>query len=98
MSNVNIRSIPMDEKECHQDAMRRLNSWLAVLEGRISALLSENDPASMKPNEREQAASRYLLLTLRVLQLRNQYAEASPSPGEQALLDVLLRGMDDEPQ
>jgi len=33
---------------------------------------------------------------LRLLQFRQQYAEASPSAGEQALLDALLGEMDEE--
>ena len=49
----------------------------------------------MKPIEREQAASRHLTLTLRLLQLRQQYAQANPSAGEQALLDALFKGMDE---
>ena len=85
---------PTDEQECQQDAFRRLNSWLIALEGRIDALLSANDFESMKPAEREQAANRHLMLTLRILQLRQRYAEAKPSAGEQALLDALFKGMD----
>jgi len=87
---------PTDEQDCQQDALRRLNNWLNALEGRISALLSTVDFESMKPIEREQAASHYLVLTLRMLQLRQRYAEASPSAGEQALLDALFHEMSDE--
>jgi len=50
----------------------------------------------MKPAECEQAISRHLMLILRLLQLRQQHAQAASSPGEQALLDAILRGMDDE--
>lgn len=88
--------MPTDEQECQQDALRRVNSWLNVLEERVAALLRENDPQEMKPGEREQAASRHLLMILRLLQLRQKFAQAAPSPGEQALLDVLLRGLPDE--
>jgi hypothetical protein len=87
---------PTEEQDCQQDALRRLNNWLNALEGRISALLGTNDFESMKPIEREQAASRHLMLTLRILQLRQQYAEAKPSAGEQALLDALFHGMNEE--
>jgi hypothetical protein len=91
-----MASFPMDEKECQEDALRRIHSWLCMLEGRIIALLNENKPQDLKPGEREQAASRHLMLMLRLLQLRRQYAEATPSPGEQALLDALFQGMDEE--
>lgn len=91
-----MSNIPLDEKECQQDTLRRVHNWLVVLEERICALLDSNDPATMKPGEREQAASRHLMLMLRLLQLRQQYAEASPSAGEQALLDALLRDLSTE--
>ena len=87
---------PTDEQDCQQDALRRLNGWLNALEGRITVLLGTNNFESMKPIEREQAASRHLMLTLRILQLRQQYAQASPSAGEQALLDALFHGMDED--
>lgn len=90
-----MSSIPMDERECQEDALQRIHIWLGMLEGRIYALLNENNPEQMKSSEREQAASRYLMLMIRLVQLRRQYAEAAPSAGEQALLDVLLRGMDE---
>jgi hypothetical protein len=85
----------MDELECQHDAMQRLQNWLNVMEGRVCALLSNNDPGSMKAHEREMAASRHLVLMLRLLQLRQQYAEAKPSAGEQALLDALLHGLEE---
>jgi hypothetical protein len=91
-----MSTIPQNEQECLQDALRRVNEWLNVLEGRITALLSNNNPEDMKPGEREQAACRHFTLMLRLLQLRQEYAQASPSPGEQALLDALLHSMDDE--
>ena len=91
-----MSNTPTNEQDCQQDALRRLNGWLNVLEGRISALLSTNDFELMKLSEREQAANRHLMLTLRLLQLRQQYAEASPSAGEQALLDALFHGMDED--
>ena len=78
-----------------QDTVQRLNTWLTVLEERIVALLKGNDPETMKPSEREQAASRHLAMLLRLLQLRQKFAQPEPSPGEQALLDALFRG-DDE--
>lgn len=91
-----MSNIPMDERECQEDALQRIHNWISMLEGRVYALLNENELEQMKPSEREQAACRHLMLMIRLLQLRRQYAEAAPSAGEQALLDALLRGIDEE--
>jgi hypothetical protein len=85
----------IDEQECREDTTRRLNAWLTVLEERIIALLQGNDLEAMKPGEREQAASRHLSMLLRLLQLRQKFAQPETSAGEQALLDALL-GIVDE--
>ena len=74
-----------------QDAAQRLNTWITVLEERIVALLQGNDPETLKPSEREQAASRHLAMLLRLLQLRQKFAQHEASAGEQALLDALFR-------
>ena len=74
-----------------QDAAQRLNTWITVLEERIVALLQGNDPETLKPSEREQAASRHLAMLLRLLQLRQKFAQPEASAGEQALLDALFR-------
>lgn len=87
---------PLDEQECQQDALERLNNWLNVLEGRICTLLESNDLEAMRPGEREQAANRHLALLLRLLQLRQKYAQGAPTPGEQALLEALFRSTDEE--
>ena len=87
---------PLNEQECRDDVLRRIHKWLIALEERIVLLMQVNDIEAMKPGECEQAISRHLALLLRLLQLRQQYAEAVPSAGEQALLDALMRGMDEE--
>jgi hypothetical protein len=89
MENIVMNIVPMNEQECQQDTLQRVHTWLGVLERRIAALLEATEPALLKPVEREAATSRHLLLVLRLLQFRQQYAEASPSAGEQALLDAL---------
>ncbi|HEV7236609.1 MAG TPA: hypothetical protein VGN15_10540 [Ktedonobacteraceae bacterium] len=94
--NIAMNIVPMNEQECQQDTLQRVHTWLGVLERRIVELLEATEPALLKPGERESAASRHLLLVLRLLQFRQQYAEASPSAGEQALLDALLGEMDEE--
>jgi hypothetical protein len=90
-----MSEIPLNEQECREDVLHRIHKWLTALEERIVMLMHANDIESMKPGECEQAISRHLALLLRLLQLRQQYAEAVPSAGEQALLDALLRGVDD---
>jgi hypothetical protein len=74
-----------------QDVAQRLNTWITVLEERIVALLQGNDPETLKPAEREQAASRHLAMLLRLLQLRQKFTQPEASAGEQALLDALFR-------
>ena len=88
--------IPMNAEECQQDMLRRVHKWLIALEERIIMLLQTNDLEAMKPGEREQAVSRHLMMLFRLMQLRQQYAEASPASGEQTLFDTLLRGIDME--
>ncbi len=85
-----------NEQEYQQDALKRLNNWLNVLEGRVCTLLSGNDPESMKPGEREQAVSRHLMLMLRLLQLRQKYAQANASASDQAWLDALLHDLSED--
>ncbi len=87
--------VPMNEQECQQDTLQRVHTWLGVLERRIVALLEATEPTVLKPGERETAASRHLLLVLRLLQFRQRYAEASPSVAEQALLDALWGATDE---
>lgn len=89
-------NIPTSEQECQQDALERLNNWLNTLEGRVCGLLNGNNPESMRPVEREQAANRHLLVILRMLQDRQHYAQANPSSSEQAFLDALFGGPEEE--
>lgn len=90
-----MTNIPMNAEECQQDMLRRVHKWLLALEERIVLLLQATDLEAMKPGECEQAVSRHLMMLLRLMQLRQQYAEAS-SKDEQALFDALLRGVDVE--
>ena len=86
---------PITAQECQQDIMQRSQKWLAVLEERIIMLLRAHEPQALKPGECEQAISRYLVLLIRLLQMRQQHAEMETPAGEQALLDALLRGIDE---
>lgn len=94
-NTANIPDTPVNEQDCQQDTMRRINYWLGVLEQRIQALLQHNDPETMKPGEREQAVSRHLMLTMRLLSLRQQYTKARASAEEQSLMDALMQGLEE---
>ena len=87
-----MNTTPTNEQECQQDTLQRLHNWLGVLEKRIIELLEATEPALLKPGEREQAASRHLLLVLRLLQFRQQHTEISSPANDQALLDAILGG------
>ena len=86
-----MTNISQSKEECQQDALRRINQWLSVLEERITVLLSGNDPESMKPGEREQAASRHFTLMLHLLKFRQEYAESDGSV-LQAMKDFIRSG------
>jgi hypothetical protein len=89
-------AIPLTEQQCQQDAMRRVQRWIDVLEERISDLLQTSDPHTLKPGEREQAVNRHLVLVLRLLQLRQQYAGEDQSDDKQAaMLEEILHGMNE---
>lgn len=88
-----MESNPKQEQEFRQDALECLNNLLNVLQERIFALLAKNDPGSMKPAEREQAASRYLMLMPRLLQLRQQYAQATSTERAQAEYEEILQAL-----
>lgn len=90
-----MNEMPMNEQECQQDVMRRVHKWVTVLEERIIMLLQANDPESMKPGECEQAVSRHLMMLLRLLQLRQQYAQSRSLDDGQAILEALLGNSDE---
>ncbi len=75
-----------------KDALERLNNWLNVLERRIYALQDTNDLESMTPAEREQAASRYLMIFHHLLQLRQEYAVLRQDEDNPAIIDAIIKG------
>ncbi|SRR6266487_4127206 len=78
-----------------KDALERLNNWLNVLERRIYALQDTNDLESIAPAEREQAASRYLMIYHHLLQLRQEYAISSADEDNPAIIRALIRGTEE---
>jgi len=78
-----------------KDALERLNNWIDVLEKRIHALLDTNYPGLMSPAQRVQAASRYLKILPRFLQLHQKYAESIEEEDKEARLDALMRGTEE---
>lgn len=85
----------MTEIECQQDALCRIQRWLDLLEYRLVEMLRASDPELLRPNEREQAISRNLVLVLRFLQLRQQQARPVSQGNEQALLEELLQNLEE---
>ena len=85
----------MTEIECQQDALCRIQRWLDLLESRLVEMLRASDPEHLKPNEREQAISRNLVLVLRFLQLRQQQARPVSPGNEQALLEELMQNLEE---
>ena len=75
-----------------KDALERLYNWLDVLERRFYTLLDMNDPELMTPAQREQAASRYLMILCHFLQLRQKYEVLSEDADSPAHLDALIWG------
>ncbi len=91
-----MSEISMNEQECQRDMLCRIHKWLDMLEERIVLLLHAHEPQELKASECEQAITRHLVLLLRLMHLRQQHAASIPTPGEQALLDALLRGIDED--
>ena len=75
-----------------KDALERLNNWVNVLERRFYALLDTNDPELMTPAQREQAASRYLMILCHFLQLHQKFAASIEDEDNPALIDALTWG------
>ena len=75
-----------------KDALERLYNWLDVLERRFYALLDMNDPELMTPAQREQAASRYLMIFHHLLQLRQEYATLRQDEDNPAIIAAIIRG------
>jgi hypothetical protein len=80
-----------------KDVLERLNHWIDVLEERIHALLDTNDLESMSPAQREQAASRYLMIYHHFLELCREYEELSDDEDDPAIVDAIIRGDIDIP-
>ena len=77
-----------------KDALERLYNWLDVLERRFYALLDMNDPELMTPAQREQAASRYLMILCHFLQLHQKYTVLNDDEDDPARIDALIYGDD----
>jgi hypothetical protein len=87
--DTNMTSIHKNEQKRQQDTLRRIDQRLNVLEERITALLSNIDLESMTSNQRVQAACRLQTLMMRLLELREEYAESDESR-EQAFRNLAL--------
>jgi hypothetical protein len=70
-----MSEIPLKEQECRQDMLHRLQKLLDMLEGRIDVLHETSEKQNMRPGECEQAIDRHVALTLRILQMRQQFVQ-----------------------
>ena len=82
----------LKDQEYRQDGLRRLQKLLDILDEHIDALHEVPEDKNMKPNECEQELDRHIVLTLRILQMRQQFAQAERKADDQHLLDDLLAG------
>ncbi len=85
-----MSDFPLKEQECRQDVLRRLQKLLDMLEEHIDALHETPEKKNMRSGECEQAIDRHIVLTLRILQVRQQFAQAEQKAEEQHLLDDML--------
>ena len=85
-----MSNFPLKEQECRQDGLRRLQELLDMLEGHIHALHETPESKNMKPGECEQAIDRHIVLTLRILQMRQQFAQAEQKADGQHVLDDMF--------
>jgi hypothetical protein len=87
-----MSDFPLKEQECRQDGLRRLQKMLDMLDGHIDALHETPADKNMRPGECEQALDRHIVLTLRILQMRQQFAQEEQRADERHVLDDLLVG------
>ena len=80
------------EQQYAQDAVQRIQNWLNLLQGRVEKLLTDNDVTKMKAAEREMAANRCLLLMIRLLKAREEYAKGCEGDEFEEVLRALWRG------
>lgn len=87
-----MADFPPKEQECREDVLRRLQKLLDMLEGRIDVLHEMPEMKNMRLGECEQAIDRHIVLTLRILQMRQQFAQAEHKVDRQHVLDDMLLG------
>jgi hypothetical protein len=82
---------PSKEQECRQDMLRRLQKFLDMLEGRIDVLHDTTpEKQNMRPGECEQAIDRHIVLTLRLLQMRQQFVQDEHKIDRARLLEEMF--------
>jgi hypothetical protein len=69
-------------EDLQQDALKRLNTWIARLDEQITRLLDAYQPEELEPAQAANLAGRYLTLLTRLLELRQQLNSAPPSQEE----------------
>jgi hypothetical protein len=87
-----MTNFPPKEQECREDGLRRLQKMLDMLEGHIDALHEMPEVKNMRPGECEQAIDRHIVLTLRILQMRQQFVQTEHKVDRQRFLDDMVLG------
>jgi hypothetical protein len=72
-----------------QDALQRLNTWLDALDKQTRHLLMCIMPEELTPLQAAGMAGKYLTLLLRVLQLRQQFANDAGLNNEEMLRIIM---------
>ena len=91
-----MADVPPKEQECREDVLRRLQKLLDMLEGRVDVLHEMPEMKNMRPGECEQAIDRHIVLMLRILQMRQQFAQAGQKVDRQEALHALFLGEGDD--
>jgi hypothetical protein len=76
-------------EDLQQDALNRINAWLARLESQAERLLAAYDPEELEPVQAANLASKYITLIARLLELRQQFTN-EVSSDEERLLRIIF--------
>jgi hypothetical protein len=79
-----MESNPRNARESLRDSLRQMNYWVNTIMKRVDVMLQaqgQEEIEKMKPSEREQAINRYLLLLIRLSQVRYALTKAHEEDG-----------------
>lgn len=86
MDELEPQQTSMPEQESSdQDALKRINSWLDRLEDQARRLLEAFQPEDLEPAQAAAMANKYIMLIVRLLELRQQFTTEKSSMEERLL-------------